>query len=100
MQAAEIEHLKTRLKQYSNYEEIKRELYILKVRRILGAPALLTLARSPSNSQALMTMQRKGNKSTAMLRRNIALVLTRPTDNSPSLWSPFLQQRTNVFRMN
>jgi hypothetical protein len=97
MQAAEIEHLKTRLKQYGNYEEIKRELYILKVRRILGVPALLTLARSPSSSQALMTIQRKGNKSTAMLRRNIALLLTMPTDN---LWSPFLQQRTNVFRMN
>jgi homeobox protein cut-like len=35
VQAAEIEQLKTRLKQYGDYDEIKRELEIMKVHKSL-----------------------------------------------------------------
>jgi homeobox protein cut-like len=35
-QVAEIETLKTKVKQYSDYDEIKRELEIMKVSSILG----------------------------------------------------------------
>ena len=35
-QVAEVDQLKTRLKQYADYDEIKRELDIMKVRTCLG----------------------------------------------------------------
>jgi homeobox protein cut-like len=46
-QAAEIDQLKQRLKQYGDYDEIKRELEIMKVRPMLHRPSEL----DPTNSQ-------------------------------------------------
>lgn len=43
VQAAEVEQLKLKLKQYSDYDEIKRELEIMKVRPLSSRLFLLTV---------------------------------------------------------
>jgi len=47
LQSVEIDHLKQKVKQYSDYDEVKRELEIMKVRWFLrGSP----FTRSPLNT--------------------------------------------------
>jgi hypothetical protein len=72
-QVAEIEHLKARLKQYNDYDEIKRELEILKVYQLFfSAYALLTAVISMSSFPASMRKQKGvAPKPTAMLLRRI-----------------------------
>ena len=71
---AEIEHLKARLKQYNDYDEIKRELEILKVYQLfLSAYTLLTAAISMSSFPVSMRTQRGvAPKPMATLLRRIA----------------------------
>ncbi len=46
VQSTELEHLKSRMKQYSDYDELKRELEIMKVRRGRSQPRNRPDARS------------------------------------------------------